>query len=351
MSQKRWLTLIVVSLIFLTGCVNKEKAVTRRIRILEEEANLALKTQNFTLAEQKMREILDLRPNIEHIQNNLAVLLAEYLNKPDQAIEIWNALLVEKPNNSAYLNNIAGIYWRKTELDKALEYYEKALQFHNSYYMPYYNMTHIYLAKNDLVKAEEMARKGYELAPSDSNMTLIFTRVLLLASKKQEVLEILKKQKETSQNLSNNLTLFYGRVLLGNQLVTEAESLIQEAIGKFPDDDLFKSELLEIKILKDNFSEDLESQFKAIDQTGNSHLQPWLTELYHARKLFAEGKTSDAIAASESLSGKFLPHHPYFEGLRLGLSAKLTLSAGNEALAKELSEKAFLLCPERDRPL
>ena len=58
MKYSRWFLLVFTVLICLAGCVSKEKAIERRVRILEEEASLALKTQNFTLAEQKMQEIL-----------------------------------------------------------------------------------------------------------------------------------------------------------------------------------------------------------------------------------------------------------------------------------------------------
>ncbi|MBN1880350.1 tetratricopeptide repeat protein [bacterium] len=346
MRQNRWIALIIVILICLSGCVNKEKAINRRARILEEEANLALKTQNYTLAEQKMKEILELKPDLEHIRNNLAVLLAEYLNQPEEAVEIWSNLLKEKPHNAAYMNNIASIYLRKQEYDKALEYYKQAAENNASYHMPYFNMTHIYLAKNELEKADEVSLKGYELAVNDTNMLQLRTQVLLINSKFNEAIDLLQKNLKVGTP-SPFIYLELIRIMIGKNELTEAQSLLADASTKFPENDLFKAEQTELNILNNDFSEQTETILSQIDTTGKMNLQPWITDLYRARKLISENKNQEAMDLLTSLSGKIAPQYPYFEGVRLIALARLYQTQGNKEQVTDLFNQAFRLCPER----
>lgn len=350
MKQRRWFYLTLAVMICLSGCVSKEKAISRRIRILEEESNLALKNSNYPLAEQKMQEILRLKPDIEHVRNNLAVLFAEFLNKPDEAIALWQELLKEKPNNSAYLNNIAGMYWRKQDLDKALEYYQKATEHHSSYHMPYYNMAQIYLAKKDFQKAEKMSTKAYELAMKDPNMVALHIRVLLLNSKQDAAVSLIRKIEEESSLLQMQYVTL-ARILISQKNYSEALSLLTKAADSFPNDALIKTEVIELNIAQNDFSEQVENLVRQLDPEGKANLMPWYEGLYRARKLMAENKPKEALELLHSLAGKIPVQHAYFEGIRIGALAQLMNLEGNSEQVSQLADQAFLLCPERGKIL
>ena len=53
---------------------------------------MAIKNGDFKLAEKKLIQAIELVPGSESSRNNLAVLYAKYLNKPEQANE-WRAKL------------------------------------------------------------------------------------------------------------------------------------------------------------------------------------------------------------------------------------------------------------------
>jgi tetratricopeptide (TPR) repeat protein len=347
--KKRYGCLILFGLIVFAGCVDKEKAINRRVEILEEEASLAIQTQNYALAEKKFSAILDLKPDIEHINNNLAVLYAEYLNQPDKAVAIWEELLKEKPSNAAYYNNIAGIHWRSGELDKAIDNYQKAAQFHRSYHMPYYNMAQIYMEKHDWESAEKMAATGYNLAAGDLRMNIIYIKSLLLNGKRDQSKSLIQKAIERMP-AGMQLELMLARILVGDGDYAEAETIIDKMLAQNPQNELYLAEKVELLAARGAETEEIEKIFMQIDAMKPSQLQPWLRQLYQARTEYAASNLENAKGILVDLERSIPVTFQYFEGLRLQLMASVLRDQQKVEEAENLWNKAFYLAPERVLP-
>lgn len=347
--KKRYGCLIFIGLMIFTGCVDKEKAINRRIEILEEEASLAIQTQNYALAEKKFNAILDLKPDVEHVKNNLAVLYAEYLNQPDKAVAIWGELLKEKPSNAAYYNNIAGIHWRSGELDKAIDNYEKAAQFHRSYHMPYYNMAQIYMEKHEWGSAEKMAATGYGLAAGDLRMNIIYIRALLLNGNRDQSKSIIHKALERMP-AGMQLELMLARILIGDGHFTEAETIIDKMLAQNPQNELFLAEKVELLAARGAGSEELDKIFMQIETMKPSQLQPWLKQFYQARTEYAGSNLEKAMSLLVDLDRSIPVNFEYFEGLRLQLIASILREQQKMDEAENMWNKAMFLAPERVSP-
>lgn len=341
--------ILLISLFIFSGCVNKDKAVARRIWQLEKEASLALQTQNYSLAEKKFLAILDLKPDLEHVKNNLAILYAEYMNEPEKAIKIWEELLKEKPSNAAYHNNIAGVYWREGELDKAIETYQKSTEFHKSYHMPYYNMAQIYMQKEDWKMAEKMAETGYGFGSSDSHMNSVYIKTLLLNGKREESKAIIH-QAADGTSLKRSLDLTLVRICIGDKNYSEATSLLDDILAKDPSNELYLAEKVDLLSAQDASFEEIEKIFLQMELKEQSPIVTWLKKLIQARKEYADSNLDNALALLVEMGEPKTPDLSYFEGLRLQLMATVLRDQHKLTEAEELMKKAFFLAPERVLP-
>lgn len=80
--------------------------------------------------------------------------------------------LKEDPNDAFTLYALATEY-RKSDTDKALEYYEVLLNDHPDYLATYYHAANLYLDLEDRDKAEKAFVKGIELAKQQNNSLLL----------------------------------------------------------------------------------------------------------------------------------------------------------------------------------
>ncbi|MBN1295609.1 tetratricopeptide repeat protein [bacterium] len=340
------LLVIVVGLSILSGCVNKEKAISRKIKILEEEAGLAIKTSNYTLAEEKFKAILALRPELEHVKNNLAILYAEFIGKPEEAIRLWEELLKINPHNAAYFNNLAGLYWRRQAYDKAIEYYREATKYHTSYHMPYFNMAQIYLELKDIENAEKMAGQGYQFAQQDARMQSVYSRTLLMNGKRAQGLAILRAANDQIPGvLLTNLNM--ARILLGGGDFVAAETIIDGILAEYPQNDLLIAELAEIKLAENAPSSEIDQLIQQLDASSIKLFESWYRKLVDARVMLKAGKSDDAKRMLLDLEGKIPAELIYFEGLRLAALAEATQVLDTGADVTEWIDRAFWMCPER----
>ncbi|MCD4655781.1 tetratricopeptide repeat protein [bacterium] len=338
------IVLVVATVMF--GCVNKEKAINRKIKILEEEAGLALKTKNYDLVENKLEAILALKPEADYVKNNLAVICAQYSNKPDKAIQLWLEIIEADPKNAAYYNNIAGLYWKKNEYDKALEFYRKSTEYHPTYHMPYFNMAQIYIAKVDYVKAEIAATKGYEFAKTDSRMILVYAKTLLFNGKRDQALKVLTDARNNSPKvLIVNLDL--ARVLLGNGETQKAAKILNESLGEYPLNGILLAELIEVELLKKSEKTEIDKLFQQITASEARIFDPWLNDLFNSRKQLMNGHTEEALQALKKLAGKIPESFAYYEGLRLWEVSNAMKAIDGSSEVTEILNEAFVRCPER----
>lgn len=335
--------ILLISFFIFPGCVNKEKAVTRRLWQLEREAAIAIQTQDYSQAEKKFLNALDLKPDLEHIKNNLAILYAEYVNEPEKAIKIWEELMKEKPSNAAYHNNIAGVYWREGELDKAIESYQKSTEFHKSYHMPYYNMAQIYMEKKDWKMAEEMATRGYGFAQGDARMNQIYIKSLLLNGKREQSKELIQKVPVDS-TLRKSLDLTLVRIYIGDKNYSEVASLIDSLLSKDPSNELYLAEKVELLSAQNASIDEIEKVFLQMELIEQSQLLPWLKKLVQARKEYADSNLDKAMVLLDEMEGLGIA---YFEGLRLQLMATIFRDQHKYDRVEELMEEVLFFAPER----
>ncbi|HPQ38834.1 MAG TPA: tetratricopeptide repeat protein [bacterium] len=341
----KWcVVLLAVTVLF--GCANKEKAINRKVKQLEDEAGLAIKTQNYELAEQKFSAILELKPDAEHVKNNLAILYAQFLGKQKKAVELWEELIKTNPKNAAYYNNVAGLYWAEQSYDKALQYYQESIKYHPSYHMPFYNMAQIYMEMNNMEKAEEMAIKGYNLAPNDARMNLVYAKVLLIVGKRAEALAVTEKLRSNYPNvLLNNLEI--SRIHIGDGDYEQAEALLNESLAEFPQNDLLLAELVELGLARGDEAEATDKIIQQLEASQARIFQGWYTVLYNARLTLKNGDPEKAIEQLNGLSGVIPKELYYFEGLRLIALSEAMMTVGREDEAAKLRGEALLMCPER----
>lgn len=83
-----------------------------------------------------------------------------YLQKYDEALKEIDLALKKEPNNQEYMNQKGLIYRSKGMEDKALDYFEEATRYPNTYGEPFFWVAYIYHGKQDL----EKALKSYYIA-------------------------------------------------------------------------------------------------------------------------------------------------------------------------------------------
>lgn len=340
------LLFVMTMILSLQGCVNKEKAIDRKVKILEEEAALAIQTKNFNLAEEKLEAVLELRPGSEYVINNLAVICAQYSNKPEKAIKLWSEIIAKNKDNAAYFNNIAGLYWQTGDIDKAIEHYTRAAEIQPKYHMPFFNLAQIYLDEKDWVKAAENAGKSYRLTPKDSRVVLMYTKTEMLIGNRKEALDVLESMyNENPQILMT--TIAYIRTLIGENKLEEALTAINKALGESPMNPLLLAELVELNLRKETPVKDIET---IITQMQASDAKPFVNmvkTLFDARVEINSGNTNQAVKLLKSLDKQIPGEFQYFEGIRLWELANIAGDDIPVETVEEMKNHAIFLCPER----
>jgi Flp pilus assembly protein TadD len=346
--MKQMLKVMVLASLMVScwGCVEKEHSLERRVSILEDEANAAMRSGNYEQAEKKFRAVLDIDPDKEHIQNNLAVLYAEYLNNTEKAIELWQDLVTTRPKNAAYYNNLANMYWQNGDLDKALETYKLSTEHHKQYHMPYYNMAQIYMIKENFKEAEIQARQGYNRAPNDHRMLTVYVRVLLINGKRDEARSIVENGLSTMQD-SVFLNLMLARIHTGSKNYSDASRVITDALAKHPTNELLLAEKVELLHDRGENHDQIDKVFLQIDVLDNSQLMPWYEELEKARRQKKNSELDSAFKILEELEQKIPGHLTYFEGLRLNEMANIMQLKNQHEKALDYRSRAIIFAPER----
>ena len=88
-----------------------------------------------------------------------------YLEKYDEALKEIDISLQKEPNNQEYMNQKGLIYKGKGLEDKALDYFEEATRFPNTYGEPYFWVAYIYHGKQDYEKALKLYHVAAEKIP------------------------------------------------------------------------------------------------------------------------------------------------------------------------------------------
>jgi type IV pilus biogenesis/stability protein PilW len=164
------------------------------------EHALGLAYQQKGLPEQAVeqyKKALDIDPKLTEARNNLGTA---YLasGKLDEAAAEFEQCLKDKnyatPEKAAY--NLGVVYFNKKDIDKAIEYYQKAVSLRDDNSNAYYNLGYCQEEKKALPKALEYYKKAASL---DSSFKEAYYRMGVIYQEQQDypkVLESLKKAVE-----------------------------------------------------------------------------------------------------------------------------------------------------------
>lgn len=92
-----------------------------------------------------------------------------YLKKYNEALKEIDISLQKEPNNQEYMNQKGVIYKTEGNEDKALDYFEEATRFPNTYGEPYFWVAYIWHGKQDFEKALKLYKVAVEKIPKTNS--------------------------------------------------------------------------------------------------------------------------------------------------------------------------------------
>lgn len=92
-----------------------------------------------------------------------------YLKKYNEALKEIDSALQKEPNNQEYMNQKGLIYKAEGNEDKALDYFEEATRFPNTYGEPFFWVAYIWHGKQDLEKALKLYKVALDKVPKTNS--------------------------------------------------------------------------------------------------------------------------------------------------------------------------------------
>lgn len=86
-------------------------------------------------------------------------MLYAQLNDPDRALEYWQHALQLRPEYPEALNNLGVLFVRQGQTAKAQEQFQKAIQLAADFDQPYLNLARLYVARGEKTQAREILRE------------------------------------------------------------------------------------------------------------------------------------------------------------------------------------------------
>lgn len=193
-------SIALMSLVFiLTSCASKEKELTpkeKRANLYYNQGTRELVAKDYTLALQKLLRANQLKPNDSRICNNLGMT---YYFKKDKAsaIRFLNKAVKIDPENADAKLNLATIYMKENNYDKAEKIYRKLLEdlTYLGHNRTYYNLALISLKKENTTQAIKYLNKATEINP---NYCPAFYKLAEIAKKRRNYKKALDYYKDSS---------------------------------------------------------------------------------------------------------------------------------------------------------
>lgn len=235
--------------------IEGQKRIEQRQEEIINKLDMILKKLNIPLemhtevkeqinVEQKLtrdeREFLNMQFDISHMRRQLSVetliQLGNYYimsNNINKALEIFNSIIQTETNpyyQAIALNNVGFINWLLGDINKAIQYFQAALQKYPNYFMTYYNLGVIYQNANDYEKAIYYYQKAIEYNPmfpyAYYNLALIYQTM----GNHAQAIQLYAKAVQYAPNFLmawNNMALAYASIGNINQALAILNSLIQ----------------------------------------------------------------------------------------------------------------------------
>ncbi len=152
--------------LFLFACTSakKEKINDKLALVHYSEGTQQLVQRNYSKALSSLIKAHEIQPTNSKILNNLGMAFY-FRKKKDQALKYLNLAVKHNPENFDALNNLASIYVKMGQLQKAKRVYlsiAKNLKY-ESQFRTYYNLGVIELAENNKKKAVEHFKESIEI--------------------------------------------------------------------------------------------------------------------------------------------------------------------------------------------
>ena len=116
------------------------------------------------------RQVLRINPGDAQAANYLGYMWAEAGMRLDSAKTLIEVALAKDPNNGAYLDSYAWVFYQMGDYEKALHYMNKALEQESVHDdpVPYEHIGDIYFKMNNYKSAEDAYKRSLELKTADS---------------------------------------------------------------------------------------------------------------------------------------------------------------------------------------
>jgi tetratricopeptide (TPR) repeat protein len=333
-------------LIFVIGCGNNEAVRRERATTLQAEAMEDMKNKDYDSAEMKFKKSIEIYPSDQSCKNNLAVLYAQFRNEPAKAQAIWEDLLKESPHNSAFMNNLAGVYKVQNKLDKAIELYQEAKKYaKDSYHLPYYNIGKIYIEQSKFAEAVAELQNGIKLVQRDSMMITTLAKAMILAGRSEEARQyLIKMHQENNKSLSEPIFLCRLDQKLGR--MDDVKEIIDEMASQYPNDTLVLTEKVEFAFIQNKSRDEISELEKQVMAQPDASLQNWYPQYVEGRILMQEGKFEDAISVLSKLD-KTIPYDwIYLDAVRSDVLSQAYQRTNDTEKARVMQDSAGKLAPE-----
>lgn len=124
---------------------------------------------NNSLAEEKIKKAIELKPDFHEALNFLGYLYVEEERHLDKAEALIRKALEFKPQNGAYLDSLGWFYFKKGDLQNALEHLKKASLNLNDPVI-YEHLGDVYIKLNEPDLARASYQKALELKPDSESV-------------------------------------------------------------------------------------------------------------------------------------------------------------------------------------
>ncbi|HMK19351.1 MAG TPA: tetratricopeptide repeat protein [Chitinophagaceae bacterium] len=228
-------------------------------------------------------ELVKENPNDADSNNKLGVLYYRRGTKEDaqKAISYYNKAIELSPSESIYYQNLALAYEITGDNDKAVTAYEKSIEKASHDDQSYSIYAEFFFKNNQFEKAAELYNKAIEINPNSSlyyqNIGLTYERLNKNKEAEEAYLNLLKIESHNA-NFHNNLGVFYFQT----QQVEKAIQKYKDALALDPDSILFYKNLAIAYQALDK-KEEVEETYLTIlkKDAGNDEIQNLLGVLYY----------------------------------------------------------------------
>lgn len=209
--------------------------------------------------------------------HNLAKLERERGNI-EKAIKFYEKAIEIEPCKAKSLTNLGAIYAEMGDLEKAEKLFLKAISCNPNFSQPFYNLGLLYSQKGDFLKAIEYYEKSIELNPYNANSYNNIGTCLIKIKEKEKALPYFKKAYELDkENIS--IVLNYALYLLESGNISQSKMLLKESLNKNKENLKLRKILLSIYLKERNLSEARELALEGLKYSDDEELKMVLDSL------------------------------------------------------------------------